>query len=165
MKLKNKLLLSVAALGTVALAYFGLENSYHETRSLLESNPVAEVKVGKLEKGCYNTNDEFLETDKPVCFKWNADGLKLKNLKLTLDDKLIGKADIKETKDKKILTITNHKGKQVKEFPKNVQGLPLSYSGVIDTQEKGKHILRLHGKDVQGNSFEDKAYLKFKEAK
>ncbi|MBU2589920.1 MAG: hypothetical protein KKB39_04110 [Nanoarchaeota archaeon] len=162
--MKLKLLIGVLALGTITLAYFGPENSYHEARSLLEKNEVAEVKVGQLEKGCYNTNEEFLETDKPACFKWNADGLKLKSLKLTLNDKLIAKADIKETEDKKILTITNHKGKQIKEFPKNVQGLPLSYSGIIENQ-KGKHILRLYGKDVQGNSFQDEAYLKFKEEK
>lgn len=160
MKLINKLLLGITALGTAATFYFGPENSYHEAKSLLDNNKIAEVKVGKLELGCHNTNDEYLETDKPACFRWNADGLKLKDLKITLDDKLIGKADIKETEDKKILTITNHKGKQIKEFPKNVQGLPLSYSGIIEN-EKGSHVLRLHGKDIQGNSFEDEAYLKF----
>ena len=56
MKLKNKLLLSLVALGTAILTYFGPENSYHETKSLLEKNEVAEVKVGQLEKSCYNTN-------------------------------------------------------------------------------------------------------------
>ena len=87
-----------------------------------------------------------------------------KSLRLTLDEKLIAKAEIKETKDKKILTITNHRGKEIKEFPKNVQGLPVIYSGVIENK-KGKHILRLHGKDIYGNNFEDEAYLRFKDKK
>ncbi len=162
MKLKTKLLGLAFALGASAIAYIGPENSYHEAKALFENNPVAEVKLGELEVGCRNTNHEYFTNKGAVCFSWKADGLKMKNLKLTLDDKLIGKAEVKTDEDNITLKTTNYRGNKEKKFPRNTKELMLNYSGVIDCRKKGKHTVRITGTDINGEPFDDEAYLRIK---